>query len=43
MVDATLTSAEIIVPALKTRREGYGEPTRDYKRELCEAVAAYGD
>ena len=35
--------AEIIVPALKTRREGYGEPTRDYKRELREAVATYGD
>jgi hypothetical protein len=33
---------EIIVPALKTRREGYGEPTRDYKRELRESVAAYG-
>ena len=33
---------EIIVPALKTRREGYGEPSRDYKQELREAVAAYG-
>ncbi|HMJ91383.1 MAG TPA: hypothetical protein VK530_16290 [Candidatus Acidoferrum sp.] len=26
--------AEIIAPALKTRREGYGLPRRDYKREL---------
>ncbi|MDA1272447.1 MAG: hypothetical protein O2960_00135 [Verrucomicrobia bacterium] len=25
---------EIIAPALKKRREGYGEPTRDYKQEL---------
>lgn len=33
---------EIIVPALKKRREGYGEPTRDYKQELRETVASYG-
>src|SRR6266508_1322373 len=25
--------AEIIAPALQKRREGYGEPTRDYKQE----------
>ncbi len=30
--------AEIIAPALKKRREGYGEPTRDYKQELRDAV-----
>ena len=34
---------EIIVPALKKRREGYGEPTRDYKQELREAAASYGE
>lgn len=33
--------AEIIAPALQKRREGYGEPTRDYKSELREAVEAY--
>jgi hypothetical protein len=32
---------EIIAPALRKRREGYGEPTRDYKQELRDAVAAY--
>ena len=32
--------AEIITPALKKRREGYGEPTRDYKQELRDAVRA---
>ncbi len=32
--------AEIIAPALQLRREGYGEPTRDYKQELREAVRA---
>jgi hypothetical protein len=32
---------EIIVPALKKRKEGYGEPTRDYKQELREAVESY--
>jgi hypothetical protein len=32
---------EIIAPALKKRQEGYDEPTRDYKQELREAVAAY--
>ena len=30
--------AEIIAPALKIRREGYGEPTRDYKQELRDAM-----
>jgi hypothetical protein len=30
--------AEIIAPALEERRRGYGEPTRDYKRELREAA-----
>lgn len=34
--------AEIIAPALQKRREGYGEPTRDYKQELREAVREYG-
>ncbi|HVU09154.1 MAG TPA: DUF6036 family nucleotidyltransferase [Verrucomicrobiae bacterium] len=29
---------EIIAPALKIRREGYGEPTRDYKQELRDAL-----
>ena len=33
---------EIIAPALQKRREGYGEPTRDYKHELREAVRDYG-
>lgn len=33
---------EIIAPALQKRREGYGEPTRDYKQELRDAVANYG-
>ena len=32
---------EIIAPALQMRREGYGEPARDYKQELREAVQAY--
>jgi|SRR6266536_2168208 len=32
--------AEIIAPALKKRREGYGEPVRDYKQELRDAVRA---
>ena len=32
---------EIIAPALQRRREGYGEPARDYKQELREAVQAY--
>lgn len=31
---------EIIGPALKMRKEGYREPTRDYQKELREAVAA---
>lgn len=30
--------AEIISPALKIRREGYGEPVRDYKQELRDAL-----
>jgi hypothetical protein len=34
--------AEIIAPALQKRREGYGEPTRDYKQELRDAVREYG-
>lgn len=29
---------EIIAPALARRKEGYGEPTRDYKQELREAL-----
>ena len=29
---------EIIAPALAIRRAGYGEPTRDYKQELREAL-----
>ena len=32
---------EIISPALQKRREGFGEPTRDYKQELRDAVASY--
>lgn len=32
---------EIIAPALKKRREGYGEPTRDYKQELRDALNEY--
>ncbi|MBM3840392.1 MAG: hypothetical protein FJ398_20995 [Verrucomicrobia bacterium] len=32
---------EIIAPALQKRREGYGEPTRDYKQALRDAVKAY--
>ena len=32
---------EIIAPALQKRKEGYAEPTRDYKRELREAARAY--
>jgi hypothetical protein len=32
---------EIIAPALQKRREGYGEPTRDYKEELREALGEY--
>jgi len=31
---------EIIAPALQKRREGYGEPTRDYKQELRDAARA---
>lgn len=30
--------AEIIVPALAIRKAGYGEPTRDYKQELRDAL-----
>ena len=33
--------AEIIAPALQKRREGYGEPTRDYKQELREGLGDY--
>ena len=33
---------EIIAPALQKRKEGYGEPTRDYKQELREAASSYG-
>jgi hypothetical protein len=33
---------EIIAPALAKRKAGYGEPTRDYKKELREAAASYG-
>lgn len=33
--------AEIITPALAKRQAGYGEPTRDYKQELRDHVAAY--
>ncbi|HEV8540920.1 MAG TPA: DUF6036 family nucleotidyltransferase [Verrucomicrobiae bacterium] len=33
--------AEIIAPALQKRREGYAEPTRDYKQELREAILDY--
>lgn len=33
---------EIIAPALQKRKEGYGEPTRDYKQELREAALSYG-
>lgn len=29
---------EIIAPALAKRKEGYGEPTRDYKQELRDAL-----
>lgn len=32
---------EIIAPALQKRKEGYAEPTRDYKQELREAAKAY--
>ena len=32
--------AEIIAPALAIRKAGYGEPTRDYKQELRDALAA---
>ncbi len=35
--------AEIIAPALKIRREGYGEPVRDYKQELRDAARAMGN
>jgi len=34
-------SREIIAPALQKRREGYGEPGRDHKQELREAVSKY--
>jgi uncharacterized nucleotidyltransferase DUF6036 len=30
---------EIIVPALAIRKAGYGEPTRDYKQELRDALS----
>ena len=30
--------AEIIAPALAIRKAGYGEPTRDYKQELRDAL-----
>jgi len=30
--------AEIIAPALAVRKAGYGEPTRDYKQELRDAL-----
>lgn len=33
--------AEIIAPALQKRREGYGEPTRNYKQELHDGLAEY--
>lgn len=33
---------EIIAPALQKRKEGYAEPTRDYKQELREAALSYG-
>lgn len=33
--------AEIVAPALQMRREGYGEPSRDYKQELREELSAY--
>jgi hypothetical protein len=35
---------EIIAPALRKRREGYGEPTRDYKQELRDTLkkSSYG-
>ena len=29
---------EIIAPALAIRKAGYGEPTRDYKQELRDAL-----
>jgi hypothetical protein len=32
--------AEIIAPALAIRKAGYGEPTRDYKQELRDALMA---
>ena len=32
---------QIIAPALQKRKEGYAEPTRDYKQELREAARAY--
>jgi hypothetical protein len=32
--------AEIIAPALAIRKAGYGEPTRDYKQELRDALKA---
>jgi hypothetical protein len=32
--------AEIIAPALATRKAGYGEPTRDFKQELRDALKA---
>jgi hypothetical protein len=33
---------EIIAPALQKRRAGYGEPARDYKQELRDALKSYG-
>jgi hypothetical protein len=33
-----LTHAKIIAPALAIRKTGYGEPTRDYKQELRDAL-----
>ena len=34
---------EIIAPALEIRRKGYDLPTRDYRQELRDALASYGD
>jgi hypothetical protein len=34
--------SEIIAPALAKRKAGYGEPVRDYKKELRDAAASYG-
>ena len=32
---------EIIAPALRKRRAGYGESARDYRQELRDAVSEY--